>query len=172
MSQTVEVLVGTLGRAHGLRGEISVNLRTDEPERRFAVGAPVLIGGRPRSVAALRWHAGTLLVRFDGVTDRTGAEALRGEEVWARVPAGEAPAADGEFYDRQLFGVQVRDAAGEPVGTIGEVLHLPAQDVLVVRTASGDRLVPFVTELVPVVDLAAGFVQVADVRGLLDESES
>lgn len=171
MGQTVEVLVGTLGRAHGLRGEISVNLRTDEPERRFAAGVAVLIGGRPREVAALRWQAGTLLVRFDGVTDRTGAEALRGEEVWARVPADEAPQADGEFYDRQLLGVQVRDAAGEVVGSVARVLHMPAQDVLVVRSASGERLVPFVSELVPVVDLAAGFVQVADVRGLLDDLE-
>lgn len=171
MSQTIEVLVGTIGRAHGLRGEVSVNLRTDEPERRFVVGATVLIGGRPRRVAALRWHSGTLLVRFDGAADRTGAEAMRGEEVWARVPASEAPLNDGEFYDRQLFGLQVRDASGDVAGTIAEVLHLPAQDVLVVRGASGDRLVPFVTELVPVVDMAAGFVQVADVRGLLDDSE-
>ncbi|MFT3877724.1 MAG: ribosome maturation factor RimM [Propioniciclava sp.] len=171
MSQTVEVLVGTVGRAHGLRGEVHVHVRTDEPERRFAEGATLLIDGRPCAVAALRWQAGTLLLRFDGVTDRTGAEALRGQELWARVPADEAPGEDGEFYDRQLVGLRVMDAAGAEAGTIGEVLHLPAQDVLVVRTPSGQRLVPFVTELVPVVDLEAGFVQVADVRGLLDEME-
>lgn len=172
MSPTVEVFVGTIGRAHGLRGDVSVHVRTDEPERRFAVGSSVLIDGRPRAIEALRWHAGTLLLRFEGSGDRTAAEALRGKEMWARVPTDEAPAEEGEFYDRQLRGLRVLDAAGADAGTIAEVLHLPAQDVLVVRTPSGQRLVPFVSELVPVVDLDAGFVRVADVGGLLDDGES
>lgn len=169
MSELVEVLLGTVGRAHGLRGEVSVHVRTDEPERRLAPGAVVLVEGRARSVATSRWHSGTLLLRLDQVGDRTGAEALRGKELWARVPADEAPTEEDEYYDRQLVGLTVLDAAGEPVGTIGEVLHLPAHDVLAVRTPHGERLVPFVSALVPVVDLAAGHVQVADVGGLLDD---
>ena len=87
------------------------------------------------------------------------------------MPADEVPADDDEFYDRQLVGLEVRDAAGATVGTIVSVLHLPAQDVLEVRTGSGDRLVPFVTELVSTVDLVGGFVQVADVPGLLRDLE-
>lgn len=171
MNSTVDVLVGRVGRAHGLRGEVSVHVVTDEPERRFAVGAELLVDGRARTVASTRSQGGTLLLRLDGVADRTAAEALRGRELWASVPADEEPDAEGEYYDRQLVGLAVLDAQGSAAGTIGEVLHLPAHDVLVVRTASGDRLVPFVTELVPVVDLAAGHVQVADVGGLLTDEE-
>lgn len=170
MARTVEVLVGTLGRPHGLRGELAVHVRTDEPERRLAPGASVLLDGtRERVVASARWHSGVLLLGLVGVTDRTAAEALRGLDLWARVPADEVPADDDAYYDRQLVGLEVRDAAGAAVGTVTSVLHLPAQDVLAVRTSGGERLVPFVTELVPVVDLAGGYLQVADVGGLLSD---
>ena len=167
----VEVLVGTVGRAHGLRGEGSVHVRTDEPERRFAVGAPLRLGGKDAVVAASRWHGGNLLVAFAGIADRTAAESLRGAEVWASVPDDEAPAEEGEFYDRQLVGLAVRDHTGAAVGTIRDVLHLPAHDTLAVATASGERLVPFVEAIVPVVDVVAGYVQVADIGGLLADEE-
>ncbi|MBB1501117.1 ribosome maturation factor RimM [Propioniciclava sp. MC1683] len=172
MGETVDVLVGTIGRAHGLRGEVSVHVRTDEPERRFTPGASLRVGDRPRTVASARWHSGTLLLGLEGVTDRTAAEALRGRELWADVPADEAPADEGEYWDRQLVGLEVLDAAGAVAGTIGEVLHLPAHDVLVVRTSGGDRLVPFVSEVVPVVDLEAGHVRVADIGGLLSDEDA
>ena len=172
MGETVDVLVGTIGRAHGLRGEVSVHVRTDEPERRFTPGASLRVGDRPRTVASARWHSGTLLLGLEGVTDRTAAEALRGRELWADVPADEAPADEGEYWDRQLVGLEVLDAAGAVAGTIGEVLHLPAHDVLVVRTSGGDRLVPFVSEVVPVVDLEAGLVRVADIGGLLSDEDA
>lgn len=172
MGENVDVLVGTIGRAHGLRGEVSVHVRTDEPERRFTPGASLRVGDRPRTVASARWHSGTLLLGLEGVTDRTAAEALRGRELWADVPADEAPADEGEYWDRQLVGLEVLDAAGAVAGTIGEVLHLPAHDVLVVRTSGGDRLVPFVSEVVPVVDLEAGHVRVADIGGLLSDEDA
>lgn len=172
MGETVDVLVGTIGRAHGLRGEVSVHVHTDEPERRFTPGASLRVGDRPRTVASARWHSGTLLLGLEGVTDRTAAEALRGRELWADVPADEAPADEGEYWDRQLVGLEVLDAAGAVAGTIGEVLHLPAHDVLVVRTSGGDRLVPFVSEVVPVVDLEAGHVRVADIGGLLSDEDA
>ena len=172
MGETVDVLVGTIGRAHGLRGEVSVHVRTDEPERRFTPGASLRVGDRPRTVASARWHSGTLLLGLEGVTDRTAAEALRGRELWADVPAAEAPADEGEYWDRQLVGLEVLDAAGAVAGTIGEVLHLPAHDVLVVHTPGGDRLVPFVSEVAPVVDLEAGHVRVADIGGLLSDEDA
>ena len=172
MASTVEVLVGTLGRPHGLRGELAVHVRTDDPDRRFAIGATVLVDGRlPRKVATVRWHSGVLLLGLEGVSDRTAAEGVRGLDLWARVPADEEPEDDEAYYDRQLVGLEVLDAAGAVVGTISGVLHLPAQDVLQVRTPSGERLVPFVTELVPVVDLGRGVVQCADVVGLLADEE-
>jgi 16S rRNA processing protein RimM len=171
MADTERVLIGTLGKAHGLRGELTVFCRTDEPERRFAPGASVEVGqgGKPMTVAGSHWHSGTWLVRLAGVEDRTAAEALRGSEVWARVPADEVPADDGEFYDRQLVGLQVRDAHGAVVGTLASVLHNPGQDLLVIDIAGVERLVPFVEALVPVVDLEAGYLQVADVGGLLED---
>ncbi len=171
MAGTVDVLVGTIGRAHGLRGEVTVHVRTDEPERRFVPGGSLRVGSKPRVVASVRWHSGTLLLRLEGVADRTGAEALRGQELWVDVPADQAPAEEGEYWDRQLVGLTVLDAQGSVAGTIGEVLHLPAHDVFVVRTPAGERLIPFVNEIVPIVDLEAGHVQVADVGGLLTDEE-
>ncbi|WP_232549732.1 ribosome maturation factor RimM [Propioniciclava soli] len=176
MASEIDVLVGTVGRAHGLRGEVSVHVRTDEPERRFVPGARLRVTppqGRAseRTVREARWHSGTLLLAFEGVGDRTAAEALRGAELWVDVPADEAPMDADEFYDRQLVGLVVRDHTGAEAGRVREVLHLPAHDTLVVDTPTGQRLVPFVGALVPVVDLAAGFVQVADVGGLLTEQE-
>lgn len=168
----VDILVGIIGRAHGLRGEVSVHVRTDEPDRRFAPGARLRVGDSDAVVAAARWHSGHLLVRLAGVDDRTAAEALRGSQVWARVPADEPPAGEDEYYDRHLVGLAVRDHTGAEVGTIRDVLHPPAHDTLVVATASGERLVPFVAALVPVVDLDAGFVAVAEVGGLLADEDA
>jgi len=173
VTETERVLVGTLGRPHGLRGELSVFVRTDEPELRFAPGAAVEVGpgGRGLRVAGARWHSGVLLLSLEGVADRTAAETLRGQEVWARVPADRRAAEEGEFYDRQLIGLEVRDAAGHPAGRVASVLHNPGQDLLVVDVAGAERLVPFVAALVPTVDVDAGYLQVADVGGLLADAE-
>lgn len=170
---TERVLIGTLGKPHGLRGELTVYLRTDEPERRFAPGASIEVGqgGKPMTVAATKWHSGVFLLSLTGVSDRTTAEGLRGSDVWARVASDEVPDADGEFYDRQLIGLSVRDASGATVGTVASVLHNPGQDLLVIDIAGDERLVPFVEALVPVVDPDAGYLQVADVRGLLSDDE-
>lgn len=172
MSGTIEVLVGTVGRAHGLRGEVSVRVRTDEPERRFAVGADLSTPQRRLRVAATRAHARALLVTFAGISDRSSAEELRGADLWARVPAGEVPASADEYYDRQLVGLAVQNRAGETVGQVSEVVHLPAHDSLVVQTHHGFYQVPFVAELVPVVDVDAGYVGIAEVGGLLGDPDT
>lgn len=169
MSELDSVLIGVVGRPHGLRGEVTVALRTDEPMLRFAPGQAVRVGRAPRTVATSRWHGGLLLVAFADAGGRSGAEALRGLEIWADVPADEEPAGTDEFYDRHLVGLEVRDAAGAAVGTVAAVEHGPSQDLLVVAMADGERRVPFVSALVPVVDVADGFLQVADVPGLLDD---
>lgn len=173
MADTERVLIGTLGRAHGLRGEVNVYLRTDFPDERFRPGAAVEVGpgGRAMTVAAARWHSGGLLLSLAGVADRTGAEALRGLDVWARVPDDELPAEAGEYYDRHLVGLAVRDDSGRTVGRVTGVRHPPGQDLLVVDVAGTERLVPFVAALVPVVDREAGYLQVAAVGGLLDDGE-
>lgn len=169
MSETVDVRIGTVGRAHGLKGEVTVHLRTDEPERRFAVGAKCRADRLSLVVAGFRNHSGSLLVSFEGVSDRSAAEALRGLELWATVPAGEAPASAEEFYDRNLIGLRVQDHAGAAVGVVADVVHHPAHDSLLVRSDHGEYLVPFVAALVPVVNVEAGEIQLADVAGLVDD---
>jgi len=171
MAKTVEVVVGIIGRAHGIRGDVTIDVRTDEPERRFAVGETLRSedGRRTFTVTASRDHSGRLLVHFAQLLDRTLAEAARGTVLVADVDPDERPEDDEEFYDRQLIGLEVLAADGSRVGTVTDVLHLPLQDTLEVETDDGTRLVPFVTEIVPRVDLAAGALHLADVPGLLVE---
>ncbi len=163
----MRVVVGRIGRAHGIRGEVSVEPRTDEPERRFAPGSSVLAGSRTLTIVTARHHSGRLLVRFQGVDDRTAAEGLRGTRLEVEIDPDVLPEDPDEFYDHQLEGLEVR-RDGEAVGTVAEVVHLPAQDLLLVRIDDREVYVPFVTEIVPVVDVRGGFVEVVDVPGLLD----
>lgn len=169
MSERTSVVVGRIGKPHGIRGEVTVELRTDEPERRFAPGARLVVEGtgRPVTVTTHHWHQGRLLVRFEEFSDRTAAEAARGWMLTAEVDPAERPEEEDTYYDRQLIGLRVLTADGQDAGTVDFVVHLPAQDLLEVSTAEGTRLVPFVTALVPQVDLAAGTLTLADVPGLL-----
>jgi 16S rRNA processing protein RimM len=177
----VEVVVGRIGKGHGIRGEVSVEPRTDEPERRFTPGAVLRTqtpGGsaphpadRPSSltVATVRWHQSRLLVRFEEVADRTAAEALRGLVLVTDVDPDESPEDPEEFYDHQLVGLAVVTTEGRAVGEVGEVLHGTGQDLLVVhRPEGGEVLVPFVSAIVPVVDVREGRLQIRDLPGLLD----
>ena len=177
---TTEVVVGRIGKAHGIRGEVSVELRTDEPERRFVDGAVLgtrspqgtEVHGRHRpgslTVQRTRWHLSRLLVTFAEVPDRTAAEAVRGLVLVTDVDADESPEDPEEFYDHQLVGLAVVTTDGTPVGEVTEVLHGAGQDLLAVRTPEArEVLVPFVSALVPVVDVRAGRIEVADRTGLL-----
>jgi 16S rRNA processing protein RimM len=173
-----EVVVGRLGRPHGIRGEVSVELRTDEPARRFADGARLVLrpprsGGAPAhphlTVRSTRWHQDRLLATFEELPDRTATEALRGCLLVATVTREERPEDPEEFYDHQLVGLAVVTTDGSAVGTLSEVLHHGAQDLLVVRRdGRDDALVPFVTALVPEVDLDGRRIVVADRPGLLE----
>jgi 16S rRNA processing protein RimM len=179
-TNTIEVVIGRIGKPHGTGGEVTVEVRTDEPERRFLAGTTARVE-RPSgaaapwpalTVAATRWHQSTLLVRFDEVPDRTTAESARGLLLHADVPAEESPDDPEEFYDHQLVGLAVSTTDGRAVGEVTEVLHSTGQDLLAVRTTAGTEvLVPFVSALVPVVDVRGGRVEVVDRPGLLDPSE-
>ncbi|HEX3198456.1 MAG TPA: ribosome maturation factor RimM [Propionibacteriaceae bacterium] len=170
----MDAIVGVIGRPHGVHGEVAVQLRTDEPERRFAPGEVLREEGGTRlfTVRSVRDHSGRLLVRFAELVDRAGAEAARGTLLIADVEPGEQPTEPGEFYDRQLIGLRATTPDGAEIGTVGSVLHLPAQDVLEIDTAAGRRLVPFVAALVPDVDLEVGRLTVVDVEGLLDDGDA
>jgi 16S rRNA processing protein RimM len=169
----VLVTVGRIGRAHGIRGEVSVDVRTDSPELRFADGARLTtepVGAGPLVVGHTRWHSGRLLVRFDGVSDRAVAEGLRGVRLLAEAAEDERLDDPEEFFDHQLVGLHAVTTAGDAVGDITEVLHLPGQDLLVVRRPDNrETLVPFVADIVPEVDLAAARVVLDPPVGLLED---
>ena len=175
-----EVVVARIGRPHGIRGEVSLELRTDEPERRFAPGAVLTVraprgaapGPATLTVSAARWHQERLLVRFAEAHDRSAAEALRNCLLAVSITPEERPEDPEEFYDHQLVGLAVHPVDGGRVGEVAEVLHSGAQDVLVVRRDDGrEALVRLVAALVPVVDLTLGLLRVADRPGLLDPED-
>jgi 16S rRNA processing protein RimM len=171
----VRVVVGRIGRAHGIRGDVTVEVRTDEPERHLTAGSvlqtdPAVAG--PLTVESARWHSGRLLVRFAGVDDRTRAEGLRGVLLTGERDGSARPADPDEYYDDQLVGLAVRTRDGADVGTVSEVVHLPMQDLLAVRHHDGrESLVPFVRAIVTAVDLDAGRITLDPPDGLLDADE-
>ena len=168
----MRLVVGRIGRAHGIRGEVAVEVRTDDPDARFTVGAelqtdPADVG--PLKLAAVRRHSGKLLIRFEGMADRDAAETLRGTLLLVD-SADIAPLDDpDEFHDHELIGLTAVTTGGETVGTVDDVLH-HAQDVLVITAEVGGHeiLVPFVAALVPEVAVADGRIVIDPPPGLLD----
>ena len=163
------VVVGRIGPAHGLRGDVFVEPRTDEPERRFAAGTVLTTSAGSLTVASARTHSGRLVVRFEELADRNAAEAARGTELTVGVTAGEAPEDPEEFYDHQLVGLRVETVAGEEVGEVTRLEHNAAQDLLVIRTPGREVLFPFVTALVPEFDVRGGRLVIDDRPGLLGD---
>ncbi len=168
----MELVVARVGRPHGIHGEVSVEVRTDDPERRFVVGAvfstdPVPAG--PLTLATVRDHNGRLLMTFGEVPDRTAAEGLRGTLLLLDVDEDEADEPDA-WYDHQLVGLAARTVEGADAGVVTGVEHGAAQDLLVLRLPTGRTVrVPFVTALVPEVDVEGGRVLLDPPGGLLDE---
>jgi len=151
----MRLLVGRIGRAHGIGGEATIEVRTDEPQLRFAIGARVQTDSRgDLTITSHRLHNGTLLLGFAGVTDRNGVEALRDTLLYADVDITEQSAPN-EYHVMQLIGCQAFLESGELFGELTDVLNLPGQDVLSIATASGEVLIPFVQQLVPHVDVVA-----------------
>jgi 16S rRNA processing protein RimM len=169
------VTIGRIGRPHGVRGDVVVGVRTDEPELRFARGSrldtdPAALG--PLTVAGTKWHSGELLVRFQGISDRDAAADLRG--TWLLVDSASiAPPDDpDEFNDTDLRGLAVRTIDGTAVGVVDDVLHT-GQDTLVVKAADGrEIMIPFVMAIVPEVDVEAGFLVIDPPQGLLNIEEA
>jgi 16S rRNA processing protein RimM len=170
-----QLRVGRLTKAHGLKGAIKLELYTDDPERRFVPGAEFSLQvpetspwhGKHLTIRELRWYNGHPVGFFEGVDDRTAAESLVKAILWVDQPADEEAEPDA-WYDHQLVGLAViRD--GEKVGEVVHVDHLPAQDLLVVKTGGREVMVPFVSAIVPEVDVAAGTLTVTPPAGLFEE---
>ena len=174
----MELTVGRVVKAHGIGGEVVVEIRTDDPAARFAPGN-ALRAKNTRSgeegtyvVAQAREHGGRLLVRLAGVDDRDAADALRGSLFV--VDSDDLPPIDepDTFYDHQLEGLHVRTTSGQEVGVVAEVLHTAAGELLAVHRTEGDEhrevLVPFVNAIVMSVSLDDQTVEIDPPEGLLD----
>ena len=170
------LVVGRIGKPQGIRGEVTVQVRTDDPDTRFAAGAvlhtdPPERG--PLTVAAARWQNGRLVVAFEGVPDRSAAEQLRETVLQVDARTLPPPEDEDEFHDHVLRGMTAELVDGSALGEVADVLHLPHGDVLVLRRrdTGAEVLVPFVKAMVPVVDVAARRLQVDPPEGLLDVEE-
>ena len=173
----MQLVVGRIGRAHGVRGDLFVEPFTDEPEVRFAIGAQLTTSVNDARLKTLtvtenKWHSGKLILHFAGIDDRTVAEQLKGIELSADVDPLELPDDPDEFYDHQLIGLNVLHS-GEIIGQVDQVLHLPAQDLLAVIKSDGSEvLIPFVKQIVPEVDLVNKNLIITPPPGLLNDEEA
>lgn len=172
-----DVRVGRLTKPHGLKGALKVELFTDDPERRFVPGAVFSLQvpkespwfGHQLTLASLKWYNGAPVAFFEGIDDRTTAESVVRAILW--VDGGAEQPEQDAWYDQQLVGLTVLNS-GREIGTVVRVEHLPAQDLLVVKTAQAETMIPFVSAIVPDVDTEAGTVTITPPRGLLNQAEA
>jgi 16S rRNA processing protein RimM len=165
------VVVGRIGRPHGVRGEVTLEVRTDDPDLRFAPGAvlatdPAQRG--PLTITGARWHRDTLLLTLEGIDSREAAEAYRDTELL--VPVADLPPLEDpdDFYDHQLVGLTARLVDGAVLGEVAAVRHEGSELLVVRRPDGGEALIPFVKAIVPTVDVPGGFVVVDPPEGLLE----
>ncbi|MEU3045383.1 ribosome maturation factor RimM [Streptomyces sp. NPDC006984] len=172
----MQLVVARIGRAHGIKGEVTVEVRTDEPELRLGPGAVLATdppAAGPLTIATGRVHSGRLLLRFEGVRDRTAAEALRNTLLIAEVDPQELPEDPDEYYDHQLMDLDVVLTDGTPIGRVTEISHLPSQDLFIVERPDGSEvMIPFVEQIVTEIDLEEQRAVVDPPPGLLDERDA
>jgi len=172
----MELVVARIGKAHSLRGEVTVQAHTDDPEARFVPGArfateAVPGSGVPRELVlrSARLHNGIWLLAFEGIPDRTGAEGLRGTRLLVEAEDVVDDADEDAWYEDELVGLRAVDTSGVELGTVSGLEHGPAQDLLVLALSGGGTgYVPFVSEIVPEVDVEGGRVVLDPPPGLLE----
>jgi len=160
------VVVGKITRAHGLKGELSVEVRSDNPDR-FAAGTSMFLeDGRALKIASTHIHGKRLLLRFEGVGDRTAAEALQGRLLM--VPEAWLPELpEGEYWPHQLEGCVVVTESGRALGQVTEVIPNPANDLWVATDAEGtETLIPAIRDVVVDVAPDTKRILVRDVPGI------
>jgi len=171
-----QLRVGRLTKAHGLKGAIKVELYTDDPARRFTPGATFTLQvptsspwhGKTLELNELKFYNGHPVAFFKDVPDRTVAESLVKAILWVDHDMSEVSQEEDAWFDHQLVGLRVlRD--GVDVGEVTQIDHFPAQDLLTIKTLTGEVLVPFVKAIVPSVDIVAGTMTVTPPAGLFEE---
>jgi 16S rRNA processing protein RimM len=167
-----------LVKAHGLKGALKLELYTDSPELRFAKGNELMLQvpedsewfGKTVTVKELRWYNQSPVLFLDGIDNRDSAEALVRAILLIEQPLDELPKEPDTWYDHQLVGLEVR-VDNQRVGEVIRVDHLPAQDLLIVKTESDEVMVPFVSVIVPEVRQREGYLVVTPPEGLFVEDE-
>ncbi len=165
------LIVGRIGRVHGVRGEVTVEVRTDSPEERFEVGTTIATDPPkfgPLTITGQRWHNGILLLTFDGISDRGAAEKIKNVLLMADVDIAESDA--DEFHVQLLIGSTIELIDGTVLGTIDDVLTTKGQNLLSFMRGGKQVLIPFVKAIVPTVDIAGRKVVITPPEGLLDEN--
>jgi 16S rRNA processing protein RimM len=148
--------VGRIGRAHGILGEATIEVRTDLAEERFALGAQLETDSHGvLTVESARVHNGILLLGFSGISDRNSVEKLRDVLLYSEVDIDEPGFEEDDYHVLQLIGCKAYLVDGDLLGEVTEVLNLPGQDVLSIKSENGEVLIPFVHQLVPIVDIKA-----------------
>jgi 16S rRNA processing protein RimM len=169
----MQVVVARIGKAHGLRGEVTVQVLTSSPEDRFVPGASFVTDpaeAGPLVLRSARDHNGVLLLGFERTEDRSGAESLRGIRLLGDVLEDDDD--EDSWYERDLVGLKAVTVAGDEVGEVTALRSRPTQDLLVLRLTDGrEALVPFVSAIVPEVDVEGGRIVVDPPAGLLDLDE-
>ena len=176
ITSTTKLRVGRLLKAHGLKGAIKLELYTDSPNERFQPGTVLELQvpedspwfGKTVKVTELRWYNSMPVVFLDGITDRNQAETLIRAILLVETDLAASPPEPEAWYDHQLVGLKVH-REGSEIGEIARVDHFPAQDLLAIKTPSGEVLLPFVKAFVPEVDLDAGKVTITPPGGLFEE---
>ena len=178
ISSSTKLRVGRFLKAHGLKGAIKLELYTDSPNERFVPGAVLELQvpeespwfGKSVTVSELKWFNSSPVLFLKDVSDRTQAESLIKAILLVEQPLDVSPQEPDAWYDHQLAGLKViRD--GAEIGALLRVEHMPAQDLLVIKTEEAEVLLPFVKAFVPTVDIDAGVIEITPPGGLFEQIE-
>ena len=163
----MQLVVGRIGRAHGVLGEATIDVQTDDPDLRFKVGSKLTLdSGQELTIKSSRWHNQILLLGFEGVNDRNQIESLRDQLISSQVDL--SALAPGEYHYQQLIGCQVYLQNNELVGQVSEVVKLPGQDLLSVDKNGSQVLIPMVKQIIISIDVLEKKIVVNPPEGLLD----
>ncbi|WP_144659986.1 ribosome maturation factor RimM [Paenarthrobacter nicotinovorans] len=166
----MQLQVARIGKPHGIRGEVTVQVLTDAPAERFVAGTEFVVepaSAGPLTVRSARWNKDILLLGFEEIADRNAAEAIRGAKLFIETEELDDDDEEG-WYEHELVGLQARVGA-QTVGKVAALNTMPAQDLLVIESVDGKEiLVPFVDEIVPEVNVEEGYILITPPAGLFE----
>ncbi|CAI3800075.1 ribosome maturation factor RimM [Pseudarthrobacter sp. MM222] len=167
----MQLQVARIGKPHGIRGEVTVQVLTDAPGDRFVPGTQFVVepaSAGPLTVESARWNKDILLLAFEEIETRNDAETLRGAKLFIETEELDEDDDDEGWYEHELVGLDVR-VGDTVVGKVSGLHTLPVQDLIVVTSNEGKEiLVPFVEQIVPEVNVGEGFILVTPPAGLFE----